>query len=286
MDRKIRTDLAAEQRELLRGDAAYADEIPGVRAETEDRRGFSVTTVDVLDQAGSEALCKPVGRYVTLELDALIRRAENSFTDAAEVLAEILRGVLRPDMGAGTLVAGLGNVAITPDAVGPLAADSVLATRHLKEQMPEDFAGFAPVAAVRTGVLGTTGIESAELLRSVCGGISPSRVIAVDALAAGDLGRLCRNVQITDAGITPGSGVGNDRAALCEATLGVPVVAIGVPTVVDAANFTDDESAKGMFVTPRDIDTSVKDTAKLIGYAINLALHEGLTIADIDMLLS
>jgi len=142
------------------------------------------------------------------------------------------------------------------------------------------------VAAVRTGVLGSTGIESAEVLRAICESISPSRVVAIDALASGSLDRLCRTIQITDVGIVPGSGVGNNRAELCERTLGVPVVAIGVPTVVDAAVFSDEESAKGMFVTPRDIDSSVRDTAKLIGYGINLAMHDGLTIGDVDMFLS
>jgi spore protease len=286
MEHKIRTDLAVEQREILRGTAAEKTELPGVKATEETRRGFKVTTVDILDDEGAKGLCKPIGRYITVELDALINRAENAFPEAAELLAEIIRELLRPDMGAGTLVAGLGNAAITPDALGPLAVESVMATRHLKEQMPEQFAAFRPVAAVQTGVLGSTGIESAEVLRAVCGSVSPSRLVAVDALASGSLDRLCRTVQLTDAGIVPGSGVGNDRAELCERTLGIPVVAIGVPTVVDAAAFSDAESAKGMFVTPRDIDTSVRDTAKLIGYGINLAMHDGLTIGDIDMFLS
>ncbi|HBD86537.1 MAG TPA: GPR endopeptidase [Clostridiales bacterium] len=286
MERKIRTDLAVEQRELVRGSAAETTELPGVRAREDMRKGYKVTTVDVLDEEGSKALCKPVGRYTTIELDALIQRAENAFVDAAELLAELLREVLRPDMGAGTLVAGLGNDAITPDALGPLAIESVMATRHLKSRMPEQFEAFRPVAAVRTGVLGSTGIESAEVLRAICESISPSRVVAIDALASGSLDRLCRTIQITDVGIVPGSGVGNNRAELCERTLGVPVVAIGVPTVVDAAVFSDEESAKGMFVTPRDIDSSVRDTAKLIGYGINLAMHDGLTIGDVDMFLS
>lgn len=286
MERKIRTDLACEERDLLRASAGETTELKGVKATDEMRNGFRVTTVDILDKDGEEALCKPVGRYVTVELDALLRRAENSFEQAAQLIAEILRGIMRPDMGGSTLVAGLGNIAITPDAVGPLTVDNVMATRHLKTHMPEDFAAFRNVCAVRTGVLGTTGIESAEMLKSICSAINPNRVIAVDALASAELGKLCRTVQISDAGIVPGSGVGNDREALCEQTLGAPVVAIGVPTVVDAANFSDAEDAKGMFVSPRDIDTSVRDVAKLIGYGINLAMHDGLTTADIDMFLS
>ncbi len=286
MERRIRTDLASEERDILRAGSGDAGELPGVRASDEMRGSFRVTTVDILDSEGEKALCKPIGRYVTVELDALLRRAEDSFEQAAQLIAEILRGILRPDMGGSTLIAGLGNSAITPDAVGPLSVDSVMATRHLKTHLPEEFAAFRSVCAVETGVLGTTGIESAEMLRSLCAAVSPTRVIAVDALASAELTKLCRTVQISDAGIVPGSGVGNDREALSEQTLGAPVVAIGVPTVVDAANFSDDEAAKGMFVTPRDIDTAVRDVAKLIGYGIDLAMHDGLTVADIDLFLS
>lgn len=286
MYRKARTDLAVEERELIRGSAEQTSELPGVRATEETRRGFKVTTVDILDAEGEKALCKPIGRYITIDLEALLRRTENAFEEAATLVGEIIREMQRPDMGGGTLVAGLGNEAVTPDAVGPLTMNSVVATRHLKASMPQDFAAFSTVAAVRPGVLGTTGIESAELLRSVCQSMSPSRMIAVDALAAASLERLCRTVQISDTGIVPGSGVGNNRAELCERTLGVPVIAIGVPTVVDASIFSDDARAQGMFVSPRDIDACVRDMAKLIGYGVNLALHEGMTIGDVDMLVS
>lgn len=276
-----RTDLALEQRELL----GSGSELPGVAAREETRSGLTVTTIDILDERGADILCKPVGRYVTVELDSLLRRREASFSDAAQLIADQLCALL-PEGGGCTLVAGLGNAAMTPDAVGPLSLDSVLATRHLKKQLPEDFAAFGEVCAVRPGVLGTTGLETAELLRSVCSAVSPARILAVDALASSSLERLCRTVQISNAGIVPGSGVGNDRAELCERTLGAPVIAIGVPTVVDAANFSCDEAARGMFVTPRDIDASVRDISKLIGYAIDLALHSGLTVEDIDTLIS
>ena len=276
-----RTDLALEQRELL----GSGGELPGVAAHEATCSGLTVTTIDILDERGADILCKPVGRYVTVELDSLLRRREASFSDAAQLIADQLRALL-PEGGGCTLVAGLGNAAMTPDAVGPLSLDSVLATRHLKKQLPDDFAAFGEVCAVRSGVLGTTGLETAELLRSVCSAVSPARILAVDALASSSLERLCRTVQISNAGIVPGSGVGNDRAELCERTLGAPVIAIGVPTVVDAANFSRDEAARGMFVTPRDIDASVRDISKLIGYAIDLALHSGLTVEDIDTLIS
>lgn len=282
MDRPFRTDLAAEQRELT----PDAGSLRGVRAASEQRSGFEVNTVEILDAEGEKALCKPAGKYVTLGLEPLIGRASDAFEDAAALLAELIRELLPADGGKGTLVAGLGNDEMTPDAVGPLAVNAVIATRHLKRGMPEDFAAFSTVSAVKPGVLGSTGIESAELLRSACRAADPARLIAVDALASASLERLCRTVQLTDAGIVPGSGVGNDRAAVNAASLGLPVLAIGVPTVVDAAAFSDSPDAAGMFVTPRDIDSSVRDVAKLIGYSINLALHEGLTVADIDMLKS
>lgn len=282
MYRHFRTDLAAEQRELTAG----AGELKGVRADTQTRGGFDITTVEILDAEGEKALCKPIGKYVTLGLEPLMCRTSEAFEDAAELLAELIRSLLSSDDGKGTLVAGLGNDEMTPDAVGPLAVNSVIATRHLKRGMPEDFAAFTTVSAVKPGVLGATGIESAELLRSACRAADPARLIAVDALASASLDRLCRTVQLTNAGIVPGSGVGNDRAAVNQKSLGLPVLAIGVPTVVDAAAFSDSPDAVGMFVTPRDIDASVRDVAKLIGYGINLALHDGLTVADIDMLKS
>lgn len=282
MYRRFRTDLAAEQRELTAG----AGELKGVRAETQQRGGFDITTVEILDEEGARSLCKPIGKYVTLGLEPLMCRTSEAFEDAAGLLAELIRGLLPADSGKGTLVAGLGNDEMTPDAVGPLAVNSVIATRHLKRGMPEDFAGFTTVSAVKPGVLGATGIESAELLRSACRAADPARLIAVDALASASLERLCCTVQLTDAGIVPGSGVGNDRAAVNQKSLGLPVLAIGVPTVVDASAFSDSPDAAGMFVTPRDVDASVRDVAKLIGYGINLALHDGLTVADIDMLKS
>lgn len=252
-----RTDLAVEA-EALRS-AAAAAQLPGVRAVQTQRRGFAVTQVEVLDAAGSEALCKPIGRYDTLDLTPLLRRADDAFENAAQTLSELLRAALPLMPEASVLVVGLGNRAITPDAVGPDAMQSVL---------------------------GTTGVESAELVRAMTDRLRPDAVIAVDALACAEPERLGCTVQLTDTGITPGSGVGNDRAGLDRTTLGVPVAAIGLPTVIDAGSLTDDPRAERMFVTPRDIDAVVRDAAKLIGYGIDLALHDGLTVADLDLLLS
>ena len=299
MIRSIRTDLALEARQM-RQEAEGLDSLPGVRAEAREENGFRITTVEILDERGEEAIGKPRGSYVTVELDGLVRREENAFSEAARLLAGELRALVDLTPGGSFLVAGLGNCGITPDAIGPETIDHVLVTRHLKEKLPEDFAGFRPVSAVCSGVLGTTGIESGDLIRAVAEKIHPTAVFAVDALASRATDRLCRTVQLADTGIVPGSGVGNARRALNRETLGVPVVAIGVPTVVDAATLTLDLAQRAgvtldpsgfgnvgsMIVTPRDIDKNVRDVSKLIGYAINLALHDGLTISEIDMLLS
>ena len=297
MNSNIRTDLAVESEALRRETARH--EIPGVRETHRRVRGFGVTELEVLDATGERALGKPRGRYITVELDALIRREENAFADACAVLSAQLRALLPPHCG-GCLVVGLGNRDITPDAIGPDAVDCIMVTRHLKRELPDEFAGLRPVAAVCAGVLGTTGIESGELVRAVAERLRPDVVIAVDALASRTPERLCRTVQIADTGIVPGSGVGNARKALNRETLGVPVIAVGVPTVVDAATLALDLAAKSgvaldpeafgavgsMIVTPREIDKNVHDAAKLIGYAINLALHDGIGIADVDMFLS
>ena len=194
------------------------------------------------------------------------------------------------------LVVGLGNRAITPDAIGPKVHEHTLVTRHLVEQIPEHFGAFRPVASLSAGVLGATGMESGELVQAVCRRLKPACVVAVDALASRSLKRLCRTVQLSDTGIAPGSGVGNHRWALDRASLGVPVLAVGVPTVVDASTLAADllgqeelpplGEGRDLLVTPKDIDSQVDDLAKVIGYGISLALQPGLDVADLDLLLS
>ena len=294
---KIRTDLALEAKELWQRQAVETTELKGVRAREERVSGFSVTTVEILDEDGERAIGKPKGTYITLELGALTRREEDVFVTAAELLALRLREILNLDAEDSALVACLGNEAITPDAIGPVASNYVLATRHLKERMTAGFSFFRSVSVLQTGVLGTTGVESAMMVAAVGDAVSPDCVIAVDALASCSLDRLCKTVQICDTGIIPGSGIGNSRAELNSWTLGVPVIAIGVPTVVDTSTLaaeialahgielTPDEKHSAMMVTPKDIDRSVHDISKLIGYSINLALHEGLTVADVDLFL-
>ncbi len=295
-----RTDLALEAREIWAESAQ--ERIEGVEAVESTREGYPVTTVHITSKQGAHALGKPVGTYITLELAGLRRREEDAFPRAARALAEELKRLLPMKKGAGVLVVGLGNQAITPDNIGPGAVRHTLATRHLVEQVPEHFGHFRPVAALAAGVLASTGVESGELVRAVTDKIKPACVIAIDALASRSLKRVCTTIQLADTGITPGSGVGNHRAALNRETLGVPVVALGVPTVVDVATLCADVLAEagkgdlepealrgagsGLMVTPRDIDQSAADLAKVIGFGVNLALQDGLSVEDIEMFLS
>ncbi|MGM9612226.1 MAG: GPR endopeptidase [Butyricicoccus sp.] len=295
----FRTDLAVESLALSRRAQAQADKLPGVDSRERKIEGFSVTTVEIQDKIGAECLGKPVGVYETLFLDGLMRREEDSFPRACRALSELVSGLLPQVENAPILVAGLGNRQITPDAIGPRAADYVIATRHLTAHEPELFASWRPVSALAPGVLGQTGVETGEVLASLVKTIRPAAVIAVDALAAGSLSRLTRTVQVASAGIVPGSGVENARTALNRETLGVPVIAVGVPTVVDGTTLAHELArasglehdalrtpAHPMIVTTRDIDREAADLSRLIGYALNLALQPGLSLEDIDLYLS
>ena len=293
----FRTDLACESRDVWLRTRGAA--LAGVSARQETRDGLGVETVEILDEGAAEELCKPMGRYVTISLDALVRREEDAFRRVCGVLAREIRTQLAMESEESVLVVGLGNPDITPDAVGPKVCDHVIATRHLITRSPEYFAAWRPVCALAPGVLGQTGVEANEVIRGVLDRVRPGAVIAVDALAAGRLSRLVRTVQLTDTGIVPGSGVGNARAALNEQALGVPVLAVGVPTVADGGSIAHeiacqlggaacealDDLSQPFIITTRDIDREVADTARLIGYAVNMAL-QGLSVEDIDLYLS
>ena len=187
---KRRTDLAVEATQLWQEQAGETTQLRGVQARDSVREGYKVTTVRILDESGAQALGKPVGTYITVELDGLLRREEDAFPRAARALAAELRGLLDLKEGDAVLVAGLGNRAITPDGIGPKAADYTLVTRHLVEQVPEQFGAFRPVSALAAGVLGTTGMESGELISAVVEKTRPACVLAVDALASRSLRRL------------------------------------------------------------------------------------------------
>ena len=280
MTYSARTDLAAEAHAAWKTEKTHG-ETKGLRLHHELRQGIPVELLEIEDRAAAETLGKRMGRYATLRFEAL-HRGDAEFARTVEVLADELRTQLPIGTAGPVLVMCLGNADITPDALGPLTAEYVIPTRHLVQSLPEQFGAFRSVSVLRSGVLGTTGIESAALARSVCALCAPCAVIAVDALCAAEADCLCRTVQVTDAGIVPGSGVGNARDALDRETLGVPVIAIGVPTVVDAKTLCHGEATESMFVTPRSIDRQVRECARLVGYAIDLALHPGLTLEDAE----
>ncbi len=289
----VRTDLAVEAHALWRESAGETTRLKGVAAREEQVEGMTVARVEILDQEGARALGKPEGTYLTLDVSPLWRREEDAFPRAVRAVAALL-GPLLPEEGP-VLAAGLGNQAMTPDALGPRSLDHLLVTRHLGEALPQ----LRPVAGLGAGVLGTTGMEVAEWVRGAAEQVGPAAVIVVDALAARDLERLCATVQIADTGLVPGSGVGNHRMALNRETLGVPVISVGVPTVVDAETIARDllgeagavpkalnGRGRRFFVTPESIDQKIRDLSKVLGYGINLALQESLALEDLEALLA
>lgn len=284
----VRTDLALELAEGRR-----------IQQRTQTLEGFSLHTVTVTES--DTDFGRPPGQYATLSIRDLLRRETDAFPRACRAVAQILRQLApsNQDPRAPVLVIGLGNRAVTPDAIGPLCCQNVLATRHLVEQSPEQFRAFRPVAVLAPGVLGTTGVETGELVLGVIDRIHPELILAVDALAARRLSRLMCTIQMTDTGIVPGSGVGNARTALTQTALGVPVLSIGVPTVVDGATLAADIAQQSgaqcealddlntpVLVTTRDVDQQTADAARVIGYGINLFLHPSLDIADMELFLS
>lgn len=294
-----RTDLALEAREIWQESAEKTTKLQGVKAEKKRLEGYPVTRVQILDAQGAETLGKPQGDYLTIDCTSFWQRKPDFFERAVRAVGSEIKTLLP---GEGTaLVVGLGNAAMTPDAVGPETLHALLITRHLIASMPKQFAGFRPVSAFASGVLGTTGVETAEAVRGLIREIHPDFVVAVDALASRRLNRVCTAIQISDTGIIPGSGVGNHRMALNKRTLGIPVIAVGVPTVVEAATLAADlleESGvkdfdekrlrgkhKAMMVTTRDVDAQVRELAKVIGYGINWALQD-LEIEEINALLN
>lgn len=263
-----RSDLAQEAHALY-GAAA----LPGVKV-SEDKGIFRL---GVENAEGAAALGLAQGNYIDLSLLPLLRREDEAFPRLCGQIADELRRML-PAEGC-ILVAALGNPAMTPDALGSLCADSLLVTRHLGEILPD----FRPLCALRCGVLGTTGLESGSLVKAAVELSGCRAVIAVDALCAAGEEKLCAAVQLSDAGIVPGSGVGNSRMALNRETLGVPVLSLGVPTVMDAGTIG---GKPGMFVTTRDIDMRVKLAARVLGYSINMAVQDSLSVEDIDLLVN
>ena len=282
-----RTDLAMEARELWRENAGETTKLPGVRAREHTAKGISTTVVEILDGRGVRCLGKPVGTYVTLELEKNLLREPIGFQRAAGKLGKELAAMI-PKTGS-VLVVGLGNEAVTPDSIGPQCLRHLVITRHLGHHFPQ----LRSVSAIAPGVLGVTGLESVEVVRGVVERSKPSCVVVVDALAARRMERLCNTVQLADTGITPGSGVGNSRGAFDRDSLGVPVIAVGVPTVVTVSTLLEDVcpnqeeigrefSDPSMVVSPKDIDARAAQISKFLGYGLSMGLHRGLCVEDIS----
>ena len=282
----IRTDLAVE---MIDEDAASLPK--GIRRKLRKSSACSITEIIVADAVAGLRIGKTRGRYITVETDRLSASPEDFDEQVANIAAEIIS--LKGSDRKTALIAGLGNADITPDALGPLVISQIIATRHLHDVLPEghDLKQLNRVSAIAPGVLGQTGIEAAEIIKSLCEVAKPDCVIVIDALACSDVSRLGTTIQLTDTGISPGSGVQNRRKELSEATVGVPVIAIGVPTVIDMHTIVEnitgnppDKHLPNMMVTPRDIDKLVERTARLIAYSINKAVQPMLSIEDITAL--
>ncbi|MBE7010443.1 MAG: GPR endopeptidase [Ruminococcaceae bacterium] len=305
----IRTDLAIEAHEML---TESTSDIQGVACDTSRHNNIAVTRVTVSTEEAAKALGKPVGRYITLEFNELNLADAEYHAYICKQLANELNGLLPKKEKQLILVVGLGNHNITPDALGPLVVSKVLVTRHLMHQPPFTAEkGIGPVSAIAPGVLGLTGMETAEIVQGISGTVKPDAVIVIDALAARNLNRLNTTIQLCDTGISPGAGVGNKRKELNQKTLGIPVIAVGVPTVIDAATLTADvmhamtlssgadeenerskmlaalhhllpEDISRCMVTPKDIDLTIETVSKIVAGGINLALHKGLTLEDVN----
>ncbi len=316
----IRTDLALEACEMLSENKSST--IEGIKSYTENENGVEITYVEICNESGSRAVGKPIGKYITLESVKLRTNDTELKEFVIKKASDILAGLIKPDRYKNILVAGLGNRFITPDALGPKVISKILVTRHIKDTLPEGIDdNVASVAAIAPGVMGITGIETGELLLGITEKIKPDLLIAIDALAARKFNRVNSVIQISDSGISPGSGVGNKRMPLNEKTLGIPVIAIGVPTVVDAATLVNDTMdriliemaaaskeevfydmlegidseeryslindlltpyAENMFVTPKEVDAVIERMADIISNAINISVHPALTQEDIN----
>jgi len=314
-----RTDLALEAREAVT--KAKREDIPGVLVETDQDDEVVVTRVQITTPDAERMMGKLQGRYVTVEARGLRYKNTPLEEKVMKMLAEELSRVVDISRGATVLVVGLGNWNITPDALGPRTVDKVVVTRHLQGMLsPELKDGVRSVCAIAPGVLGITGMETAEIVAGIVGKIKPDLVIAIDALAAASSQRVITTVQMTDTGINPGSGVGNKRFGLTRQILGVPVIAIGVPTVVHASTIAMDtintlqehstfaryfksmenlsdadrqtivrqvlpEALGDLMVTPKDVDRLIEDIATVVAGGINQALHPHIDYENIHMYL-
>jgi len=321
MNMNIRTDLALESREYLHDESG--EEITGVEITTEhdEDLDITVTKVSITNQQGAEAMGKPIGNYITLESPTMKEADPEVHEEIAKILAQKLGQLHHLGENAVILIIGLGNRHVTPDALGPKVCESILVTRHLGEDVPPDLKGrLRAVSALAPGVMGITGIETAEIVKGVAEKVKPDLIIAIDALAARRTSRINATIQISDAGVNPGAGLGNRRTPINQESMGVPVIAVGVPTVVDAATLVNDVMDKmlgamaasipegeaffgmlnsledgerygliaeilshgNMFVTPKEVDAVIGRLSNIIANTLNIALHPGISQDDVN----
>lgn len=322
----IRTDLAIEAREFYTRKENRQD-IPGVIMDVDKKQDITVTRVKIVEEVGARILGKPIGNYITIEVPKLRENDRDLQDEVSDTLSKEIGGIIDIQDDSVILVVGLGNWNVTPDALGPRVIEHLLVTRHIKEYIPEQIdEGVRSVCAIAPGVLGITGIETSEIIRGIVDRIKPDLVIAIDALASRKMDRISTTIQLADTGINPGSGVGNNRKELSQSTLGVPVIAIGIPTVVDAATMASDtidividslvkESNQGgefynmlksmdkteqsslisealspyignLMVTPKEIDRLIEDISVVIANGLNIALHPSIDMEEMNRYLS
>ncbi len=272
----FRTDLAEESHQHYR--LSRGRDHDGVRLRRYRREMFSVSDLHVDTETAARELEKPCGRYLTAVCPSLTLSDSRWIHAAARELSELLRELL-PPMGT-VLVLGLGNRNITPDRLGSAVMDHLVITRHLIDAIPQTFGNMRPVCALAPGVLGITGIETGEIARALVQQLRPAAILAIDALCAAEPERLCTSFQFSDTGIAPGSGAGNHREALTRETLGVPVIAAGVPTVIAGGT-----KEAPLLMTPTDIDLVIGKCARILGYAADMALHGELSPETLDSFL-
>lgn len=290
-----RTDLAIERKEILDSEKENTSELSGISIEKEEYGdNVKTTIISITNEEGSSALGKPVGKYITIEAEGIIDEIDGVKDNAVRAMKNALNGLIDFHYELKVLVVGLGNHAVTPDSLGPKTAEKIKVTRHLFIMF--DAYGddeMANVSCIIPGVSGTTGIETADFVKKAVELTNPEVVVVIDALAARSIERVSTTIQITDTGISPGAGMGNNRNGINEDTVGVKVVAIGVPTVIDATTIIRDvmvdnthcsdeiekyieEHQQQMIVTSTDIDMIIEEFSSVIAEGINKTLHPGI----------
>jgi len=321
----VRTDLAIEARELV--DKDYPKEIPGMEIDKDEYDGIKITRVKIRTKEAEEIMGKPIGNYISIEVPRLREKDIELQERVSKNFANEMKNIADLSSNTTTMVIGLGNWNITPDSLGPKTVEKLFITRHMIDKLEgeNEEKRFGSLCAFSPGVLGITGIESAEVIHGIVEKIKPDLVIAIDALAARDMSRVSTTIQISNTGIHPGSGVGNRRMAITEESLGVPVIAVGIPTVVDAPTMANDtidmlldtliaqtdegspfynllkQTDKGekyklikevsspfignLMVTPTGIDTIVEDLSRVLAGGLNTSLHPGITLDEVSQYL-